>query len=66
MVLSNPQQEDNTFFYEAKKAIEEVIEKNRLDIQLEIRDYCYYERFFNTYANKYRLIKHFGLGGHTK
>lgn len=67
IVLSDAQQSDNTLFYTAKNAIAKAIESNQLNVCLEIRDYGYSERFYNTYSssNKELIKKHFGLGGHT-
>ncbi len=66
IVLSDPQKEDNSLFEEAKAVIHKMIEDNRLNIAFEVRDYCYYDRFFETYSNPQKLYNHFSLGGHRR
>ncbi len=66
IVLSDPQKEDNYLFDEAKASIQNIITNNKLNIALEVRDYCYYRRFFETYSNPQKLYTHFSLGGHIR
>ena len=63
IVLSNPQQDENSLFESAKTAIEDVIDDEWIDVPLLIRDYNYNDRFFETYKNREKLNKHYSIGG---
>ena len=64
IVLSNPQQDDNSLFESAKAAIEGVLDDEWMDIPLIIRDYNYNNRFFETYKDCEKLNKHYSIGEH--
>lgn len=40
------------------------MKKNKLNAALKIRIYVYKDRFYKTYVDDWKVIKHFGLGGH--
>lgn len=64
IILSDPHKEDNTIFETAREEIEFLMKKNELNASLRIRAYSYNDRFYETYADDEKVIKHFGLGGH--
>lgn len=63
VVLSDPQQKDNSLYQIAEKTLRPLI-SSICGFPLTIRDYAYTERFFDTYTNANKLQCHYGLGGH--
>ena len=63
IVLSNPQQNDNSLFNAAEAKLRFLID-TVCDAPLIIRNYSYNDRFYNTYSNRKKLQDHFSLGGH--
>lgn len=64
IILSNPQQEDNSLFEQAYTTISSFLNRLDLDVPLIIRDYRYNDKFYTVYSDARKVQKHFGLGGH--
>lgn len=59
IILSDPQQDDNSIFDTAKSTLSSLIQKNGFDVPLTIREYAYNNKFYDFYSVQRNLHKHF-------
>ena len=61
IVLSDPKREDNSIFEKARSAIETIIKEKMINAPFVIRNYSYYNKFFETYNDNNKLLKHYSI-----